>query len=96
MVAPTVHFTVIKRPSPPRRPTADRLRVERYAADRIHADRFHVDSPQQEVGQQESPVADLLPWADPYIAMLAARLEAQGRAEQEASALPAPRLRLAR
>lgn len=30
---------------------------------------------------QDSPVADLLPWADPYIAMLAARLEAQGREE---------------
>jgi hypothetical protein len=31
---------------------------------------------------QDSPVADLLPWADPYIAMLAARLEAQGREAQ--------------
>lgn len=39
--------------------------------------------------QPPSPVADLLPWADPYIAMLAARLEAQGR-EAHSAAHSAP------
>ena len=101
MVAPTVHFTVVKRPVAPRRPLVERRRVEhanfdRFSDDRFNAVRLDAARPSRDGCDEQSPVGDLLPWADPYIAMLAARLEAQGRAEQEEAELDAPRIRLAR
>lgn len=81
MVAPTVHFTVVKRPVVLRRAGFDRLDANRPHLDCASIDRSGRGFDPVNERREPSPVDDLLPWADPYIAMLAARLEAQGRLE---------------
>ena len=76
--APQLRITVVQRKSSSRS-LADRSLADRSLPDRLRHERLAGSR------DESSPVADLLPWADPYIAALAARLESDERSAALAS-----------